>query len=157
MKNTPFYLNTGQHPWTGKEFATPSNNNRAQDFADQIKSAQKDTGVALNKAAEAMAHAHNKKKLSSRNYNPGDKVWLEATNIKTTWPSKKLDAKRFGPFTIVKKVGRSTYKLNLPATWRIHDIFNESYLSPFWAPAFPSKDTPPHCRLIWLMDKRSLK
>jgi hypothetical protein len=62
----------------------------------------------------------------------GDKVWLEATNINTDRLAKKLDDKQIGPFPRVKKVGASSYKLKLPATWKkISPIFNEVLLSPY--------------------------
>jgi len=41
----------------------------------------------------------------TQEYSPGDKVYLEPTNIKTNCPSKKLDDKNFRPFKIIKKIG----------------------------------------------------
>ena len=53
---------------------------------------------------------------------------------------KKLDDKRYGPFTILSKHGESAYKLWLPVTWKsIYPIFNECVLSPYHAPTFPSQ------------------
>ena len=34
----------------------------------------------------------------------GDKVWLNAKNIKTRRPSRKLDHRRLGPFKIVREI-----------------------------------------------------
>ena len=34
-------------------------------------------------------------------YKKEDKVWLEATNIKTDWPMKKLTNKWLGPFEVI--------------------------------------------------------
>jgi hypothetical protein len=71
-------------------------------------------------------------------------VWLESTNISTTRPSKKLDVKRYGPFKIKKKVGKSAYLLDLPPTWRsLHPVFNEVVLLPYTAPQYPSQTAPP--------------
>jgi hypothetical protein len=47
-------------------------------------------------------------------YQPGDQVWLEGTNIKTTHPTAKLTPKCHGPFTIKKAISAVTYRLNLP-------------------------------------------
>ena len=56
----------------------------------------------------------------------GDKVWLEATNILTDQPTKKLNDKQFDPFRILKKIGAALYKLDIPKTWkRVHPVFNE--------------------------------
>src|SRR4051794_30020297 len=74
------------------------------------------------------------------NNSKGDKVWLEATNIRMDRPIKKLNDKRYGPFEIKKKVGAGAYELKLPKSWRpIHLVFNEFLLSPFKAPTNPSQ------------------
>ena len=42
-----------------------------------------------------------------------------------------------GPFRIVKKIGRSAYQIQLPASWtRIHPVFNEVLLTPVNDPQF---------------------
>ena len=47
-------------------------------------------------------------------YQPGDQVWLEGTNIKTTHPTAKLTPKHHRPFTIKEAILAVTYRLNLP-------------------------------------------
>jgi hypothetical protein len=64
-------------------------------------------------------------------YEEGDQVWLEGTNLKLTHPKAKLDTKRYGPFTITKKVSPIVFKLGLPQHWRIHDVFHASLLTPY--------------------------
>jgi len=58
----------------------------------------------------------------------GDKVWLSTRNIHTTSPCKKLDYKRAGPYTVIKIINRNAYKLDLPKTMRINDVFHISLL-----------------------------
>jgi hypothetical protein len=90
-----------------------------------------------------MKRAYDRKRGESREYRPGDKVYLEGTNITTDRPIKKLDDKRHGPFAVIKKVGASSYKLKLPATWKkIHPVFNEIYLTPYTPPSYPSQKQP---------------
>ncbi len=81
--------------------------------------------------------------MSSRDYQVGDKVWLDSTNLHLPRPKKKLDDKRAGPFTIINKVGAATYKLKLPSHWKIHPHFNEKLLTPYILPAFPNQEVPP--------------
>ena len=77
-------------------------------------------------------------------YQPGQKVYLESTNIRTPRPSKKLDDKRYGPFEVIEKIGQAAYKLKLPDSWRaIRPVFNESYLSPYKAPRYRRQQKPP--------------
>ena len=61
----------------------------------------------------------------------GDKVWLEATNLRLHYLSRKLAPKRHGPFEITQVLSPLTYKLRLPSTWKIHNVFHASLLSPY--------------------------
>ena len=83
---------------------------------------------------------------SSPLFKVGDQVWLSRKNISTTRPSRKLDVRRLGPFKIVECIGESklAYKLDLPATMRIHPVFHESLLTPYHANRIAGRtQTPP--------------
>ena len=69
----------------------------------------------------------NKHQKASPEYRVGDKVWLSTKNIQTERPSKKLDHKRIGPYRIKELVG-SSYRLDLPTSMRIYDVFHPSFL-----------------------------
>ncbi|CCO35912.1 hypothetical protein BN14_10033 [Rhizoctonia solani AG-1 IB] len=66
-----------------------------------------------------------------KDFKVGDKVWLVTTYIQTKRPTKKLDNKKAGPFTIVEKISSHAYRLELPATMRIHNVFHINLLSAF--------------------------
>jgi hypothetical protein len=51
--------------------------------------------------------------------------------LKTTHPTAKLAPKRYGPFTIVKKVSDVVFQLELPHQWKIHNVFHASLLTPY--------------------------
>ena len=71
-------------------------------------------------------------KKPAHEYKPGDQVWLEASNLKSIHPSRKLGPKRYGPFKIIEKIGHTTYQLLLPDNWKlIHPVFNQDLLMPF--------------------------
>lgn len=130
----------GRHPYKGTAPKEPSSNPSAQEFADNMKKVQEEVGSALKKAVEDMTRYYNKKHSESIEYKKRDKVWLEGINVTTSCPMKKLDDKHFGPFKILEKVGRSSYKLNIPKTWRnIHNVFNEVLLTPYFSPEFPNQ------------------
>ena len=81
---------------------------------------------------------YDKHKKLDPNLKSGDMVWFLPRNVKTTRPSKKLDYKKMGPFNITKKVGMSSYKLDLPASMTIHNTFHISLLEPYENNKFPS-------------------
>ena len=84
----------------------------------------------LESATEKMKWQHDKHVKPSQQYKPGDRVYLDAANVKTTCASKKLDAKFHRPFKVLSAIGKSAYKLELPTGWTIHDVFHESKLKP---------------------------
>jgi hypothetical protein len=64
-------------------------------------------------------------------YKPGDKVWLEGTNLNTTHATNKFRPKRYGPFTIINVISDVAYQLVLPPHWKIHNVFHASLLTPY--------------------------
>ena len=63
--------------------------------------------------------------------NPGDWVLLNAKNIRTKRPTKKLAPKHYGPFKILDKIGSRSFRLELDKRWRIHNVFHVSLLEPY--------------------------
>jgi hypothetical protein len=72
-----------------------------------------------------------KKGTNYKPYQEQDRVWLEATNLKTTHPTAKLAPKQYGPFTITKRVSDVVFQLELPHQWKIHNVFHASLLTPY--------------------------
>ena len=63
-------------------------------------------------------------------FKKGDKVWLDSRNLKTMY-HKKMKPKQEGPFTITEVLGPVTYRLQLPTSWRIHNVFHAVLLHPY--------------------------
>lgn len=72
---------------------------------------------------------HDKYGVMGPDFQKGDKVWLEGTNLKTQYPSAKLSPKRQGPFEIIEPVGTGSYRLQLPPQWKIHPVIHASLLT----------------------------
>ena len=64
-------------------------------------------------------------------YEKGQKVWLEGTNLKGLHPKAKLGPKHYGPFTIQQKLSPVVYRLQLPPKWKIHPVFHAGLLHPY--------------------------
>ncbi len=86
---------------------------------------------------------YDKKKCPAIEYQVGDKVWLDTTNLNLPRPKKKLADKQTGPFAIIAKKGALAYTLKLPTNWHIHPMFNKALLTPYAPPAFPNQKQPP--------------
>ena len=61
----------------------------------------------------------------------GDKVWLQAKQIKIHQQSAKLGPKQLGPFEVTEVLSDVNYRLALPPALRLHDVFHVDRLSPY--------------------------
>ncbi|GLB45568.1 putative retrotransposable element tf2 155 kda protein type 1-like [Lyophyllum shimeji] len=125
-KFTPFMLDTGRNPRMGFEpRPLNSNNETANEFFERMKLAQEEAKAALAKAKDDMARYYDQRRIPAPEYKPGDRVYLDASDIQTTRPSKKLSHRYLGPYTIERQVGPLAYKLRLPRSMsRLHPVFN---------------------------------
>jgi len=68
--------------------------------------------------------------------------------IHTPRPCKKLDYKKIILFKILARIGGSAYKLNLPLSMRIHNIFHISLLELYHNNMLPSQRTQPPAPIL---------
>ena len=61
-----------------------------------------------------MRKSYDKKSATQPDFKIGDKVLLNARNVKTRRHSKKLDQLYRGPCTIKKQIGTTAFELELP-------------------------------------------
>ena len=59
-----------------------------------------------------------------------EQVWLENRNLLAI-RSRKLQPQRCSPFMIREHVGQVAYRLDLPDTMKIHNIFHVDLLLPY--------------------------
>src|SRR6266545_7289786 len=52
-------------------------------------------------------------------------------HLKLPYQTTKINPKWYRPFWIIKEISPVVYHLKLPRTWRIHDVFHASLLSPY--------------------------
>jgi len=127
----PFLLDTGRIPCMGFELSqVPSGLETVNEFTERMKSATEEAKSAICKAQEDMTRYYNRRRTPAPMYKPGDRVYLDASDIKTTCPSPKLSHHQLGPFKIECQVGPSAYRLKLPHGMRqLHPVFNVVKLS----------------------------
>ncbi|KAH7492803.1 hypothetical protein FOMA001_g2147 [Fusarium oxysporum f. sp. matthiolae] len=85
----------------------------------------------------------NRHRRPARHYREGDYVWLDARNIKTLRPQKKLDWKNIGPLKITKVISPYAYRLDLPASMKIHPVFHTNLLRPAATNPLPGQNPDP--------------
>ena len=119
-QKTPFELMFGDSP-----LAIPHSfkNTKFPAVEIKIEQLQKNREEAL--AAHELAHTRMIERRWSdfTPFQKGEKVWLDSRNLKTLY-HKKMALKREGPFEITDVLGPLTYWLNLPETWKIHNVFH---------------------------------
>jgi transposase InsO family protein len=125
-QHTPFLLDTGRSPRMGFEpNQRPSRLETVNEFTDRMKTTLDEAKAALVKSKEDMTRYYNQKRTPAPDYKPGNKVYLDTSDIQTTRPSRKLSHCRLGPFPIVERVGNNAYRLQLPLSMkRLHPVFN---------------------------------
>jgi Chromo (CHRromatin Organisation MOdifier) domain len=103
----------------------------ASDFITQMQKATDEAQSALWKATDDMAWFYDTHHAEAPEYAIGDQVWLNAWDISTDHPTKKLSDKWLGPYKVDKVISHSAIHLKLPASMRIHPVFHVSKLHPF--------------------------
>jgi hypothetical protein len=71
-KNTPFYLNYGQHPWRGDDVRVTARNPATKEFIDELRRAHENAQSVLKLAAEKSKENYNAHAWESQEYKPGD-------------------------------------------------------------------------------------
>jgi hypothetical protein len=94
---------------------------------------------SLRKAKQAMKRRWDRNKKDQVKYQVGDLVLVQADYLPSTRPSRKLDDKWRGPFTVLGKKGNAAYEVKLPDSWKGHNVFNESRIKKFVEATFPGK------------------
>ena len=112
----PFFANKRYHPRLSLNPPQPSTNQKAQDLTQHMEDIPKQLRANLLVSQEAQRFAANLHRTSASSYQMEDQVWLNSKNIRTQRPSKKLNDKWIGPFTITELVGKRACQLEFPAT-----------------------------------------
>jgi hypothetical protein len=125
MQHTPFMIDTGCHPCIGFEPQQPwSKLESVNEFTDRMAKGLEEAKEALTKAKDEYAMYYNHWHEPVPVVPPGDKVWLNGSNIATHQPSSKLSHCCLGTFTVKACVSHSAYHLSLsPHFWCLHLVF----------------------------------
>lgn len=129
-KASPFFANYGFHP--SANFSPPRtaiNSEAGHSMVERLKAIHSFLRSEIRYAQDAQAEQANKSRLPAT-FRVGQKVWLNRKHIDTCRPMRKLDQLRLGPFTITESINNKAFRLDLPASMKIHDVFHPSLLDP---------------------------
>jgi len=130
---TPYFLNSGQHPRFALEQAVlpsqVSNNPTAAERIERLHHLIDSAKESLLKAQRRQVHYADTKRREVT-LQPGAYVWLSTEHLalKDKGQTKKLLSKFIGPYPIKRAVGAVAYELDLPQELRIHPVFHVSKL-----------------------------
>ena len=125
---SPFYLMYGYEPRPLFSIISETLIPAAEDRIKKLSKARKEAVATHDLAHKAMKDWNSGKFTPFAN---GDKVWLEARNLKCLYENHKFVPKREGPFLISEVLSPITYCLSIPSKWKIHNMFHASLLSPY--------------------------
>jgi len=125
----------------------PSSLEMVNEFMERMRTAIEEAKSAICKAQNNMKRYYNCRRTLAPVFQPGDKVFLDILDIRTTCPSQKLSHRRLGPFVVERWIRPMAYCLRLPHWMKqLHLVFNVVKLTP--APDDPitgrkTEDHPP--------------
>src|SRR5712671_1012399 len=121
---TPNEALFGYHPSLYPRIPVDTPNEAVESRLDLLHQKRAQATVAINKAART---PYVIKEL----FKVGDQVWLDGKNLILPYQSNKLAPRRQGPFRIRWIISPVAFQLELPTSWRIHDVFHASLLTSF--------------------------
>ncbi len=104
----------------------------ATQFAEDMQAAITHTKVMLQAARSRMQHQEKSRRSEGTLYREGDLVMLSTKHIKLLYKGcPKLMPRFVGPFKVTEVINPVAFRLELPKTFRIHNVFHASLLKPF--------------------------
>jgi len=134
LKHTPFFLNFGMHPVTPVTIETiklskcPPAAKWSQDMVDTLTRAKQNLQLAKDRQ-KSYADAR-RQEITLK---VGDLVLLSTANLQPKTKTRKLYPRFLGPFKVTHCINDVAYKLDLPASMKIHPVFHVSLLKPYKA------------------------
>ena len=146
--HSPFYSNFGFHPRFHTLAPGPPQVPAAEDLTSHLHQLQQILQQELTRAQAQCKKFADRKHQDAPSFSVGNMVWLLSQNIHTTRPSAKLDFKCLGPFPILAQVNPVAFRLQLPDSFKIHNVFHVSLLEPYVPNTIPGHHPDPPAPVV---------
>ena len=126
-KKSPFQVNYGREPRMGFDIRKKGKNEKAEEFAKEMKERHEEARAALVKSQEEIKRQADRSRKEAKEYRVDDKVLISTKyfSMKSMKrPTKKLTEKFIGPYIVRKIVSENAVELELPVSLRIHLVVN---------------------------------
>jgi Chromo (CHRromatin Organisation MOdifier) domain len=125
--HSPFELIQGDNPIS---ISITFSHTKFLTIEEKMKQMITDREEALAAHELARTRIANRKQSKFIPFEKNQRVWLDMRNLKISH-HKKIAPKRERPFKIDEVLGPVTYRLKLPESWRIHNVFHATLLRPY--------------------------
>ena len=126
-KSSLFQVNYGRELRIGFDIRKKEKNEKAEEFAREIKERHEKARAALVKSQEKMKRQIDRNRKEAEEYRVGDKVPISTKDFSMELMkrvTKKLMEKFIGLYVVRKIVSENAVELELPVLLRIHPVVN---------------------------------
>ncbi|SNX87990.1 related to pol protein [Melanopsichium pennsylvanicum] len=100
---------------------------KRQEFAKTNKELVRYLQEQARQAQSRAVEQYNRKRKDIE-FKVGDRVYVSTKNWATRRPTAKLNTRFAGPFPVIERIGRRAYRIQLPSSVRVHNVFHVSML-----------------------------
>ena len=142
-EDTPFRLNYGQDPLTPLSIEVDTRSPAARDFVKEMAESIARARLCIRRAQDRAA-AYFDKGRRQQTFQKGERVMLNTCNLRLhSGKARKLLPRWVGPFEVLEAVGELAYRLELPSTLPVHNVFHTELLKPWHEGARAQAPPPP--------------
>jgi len=126
-KMSPFQINYGREPRMGFDIRKKGKNEKAEEFAREMKERHEEARAALVKSQEEMKRQADRSRKEAEEYRVGDKVLISTKDFSMELikrVTKKLTEKFIGTYVVRKIMSENAVELELPVSLRVHPVVN---------------------------------
>ncbi|CAJ0931337.1 unnamed protein product [Ranitomeya imitator] len=139
---SPFFCNSGFHPRFSSGQVESSDCPGVDTVVDRLQQIWTHVVDNLTLSQEKAQRFANRRRCVGPRLRVGDLVWLSSRHIPMKVSSPKFKPRFIGLYRISEVLNPVSFRLTLPDSFSIHNVFHRSLLRRYVAPMVPSVDPP---------------